>query len=144
MEQLWRFLWAPAGKFLLWSAPSIHLLSMAGSLHTDILHFPQLVQNLFLLTKTQFIILNTSLFPLPSFLSLWPSVKFIRVLAFSFQVPPKNLERYQNPISSKCSDLQFSQAPLQGQNVPGRTKKSMNLKCMKLCNSELCCSQIWI
>lgn len=106
-NSFWWFLWAPAGKFLLWSAPSIHLLSVAGSLHTDILYFPQLVQNLFLLTQTQFIILNTSLFPLPSFLSLWPSVKFIRALVFPFKrywrtskgikTPPLNVQTSTSP-----------------------------------------------
>lgn len=82
MEQLLKIPVSPGWKIPSLKCPSIHLLSNGRLFAPRHLILSQLVQNLFHLTYSQFIISNTFLFLSPFFPSLWCSAKFIMVLVF--------------------------------------------------------------
>lgn len=102
--------------------PFIHLLSVAGSLCSDISYFAQLFQNLFHLTQSQFIILHTPPFlsPPTPFLSLWHSAKFIRALfplLTSLPAAGWGLDRHRKPTASRCSNAQILRDPNQAPSI---------------------------
>lgn len=67
-NSFWRFLWAPAGKFLLWSAHLFICCQMADSLHTDILYFHSQSKIYFIWHRVNSSSRTHSPFSLPSFL----------------------------------------------------------------------------